>query len=487
MAIRLSGMVSGLDTESLVKEMMSAQNMKKTKVEGKITKLEWKKDKWKELNTKIYALYTGSLSKIKTQGSYQAKKVSTSNDAAATITAGNNAVEGSHSLEVKSLASAQYVTGAAISKDKNDADITINSTTKLKDLGVENTITIQSAKGPFTLDITDDTTVDNFLSKCKEAGLNASFDTNQKRFFISSKESGVENAFTIEGANLDKLGLGNGQVTTVNAADCEIIYNGATLTSSSNTISVNGVTISANAVTSTPINISVTKDTQKVYDMVKDFVKSYNELLKEMNECYYADSAKGYDVLTEEEEEAMTEDQVEKWNNKIKDSLLRRDSSLGGLLTSMKSALSSKVPVGGKELTLVNFGIHTTDYTEKGLLHIDGDPDDSAVSDKTDKLMKAIEEDPDAVMEALSGIASNLYSTMNEKMKSSSLSSALTYYNDKEIDKTMTRYKDELAKLEVRLQKIEDRYYNQFTAMETAMAKLNSQSSYFSQLSGGGQ
>ena len=57
MPIRMSGMISGMDTEALIKELMSAQSAKKTKLEQKKTKLEWKKEKWAELNTKIYKLY----------------------------------------------------------------------------------------------------------------------------------------------------------------------------------------------------------------------------------------------------------------------------------------------------------------------------------------------------------------------------------------------------------------------------------------------
>ena len=82
MQIRLSGMISGLDTDAIVKELMSAQSMKKTKIEQKKTKAEWKQDKWKELNTKLYALYTEQVGKLKLQSSYMTKKVTSSNSSA---------------------------------------------------------------------------------------------------------------------------------------------------------------------------------------------------------------------------------------------------------------------------------------------------------------------------------------------------------------------------------------------------------------------
>ncbi len=114
MAIRMSGLISGLDTESLVKELMSVQSMKMTKKENLKTKTEWKQEKWKDLNTKIYSLYTGKLSKIKMQGNYATKKVTSSDESSVSATATGSTATGSHSLEIKSLASAQYVTGAQI-------------------------------------------------------------------------------------------------------------------------------------------------------------------------------------------------------------------------------------------------------------------------------------------------------------------------------------------------------------------------------------
>ena len=80
MPIRLSGMASGLDTDAIIKELMSAQSLKKTNIEGNKKKLEWKKEKWEEMNTKLYALYTEKLSSLKLQGSYLAHKAASSDE-----------------------------------------------------------------------------------------------------------------------------------------------------------------------------------------------------------------------------------------------------------------------------------------------------------------------------------------------------------------------------------------------------------------------
>ncbi len=514
MPIRMGGMASGLDTDNIIQELMKAQRTKSTKIDNQITKLEWKQEKWKNLNTKIYSLYTGSLSKVKMQGNYNTKKASSTNNAKLEVTASNTAPEGNHSVKVKSVASSQFVTGSAIPTTKN-----ITYGTLLTDLdmeaAVDSSITIKTGKGEETLEITETTTVGDFISTLQKAGLNANYDTSLKRFFISSKAGGTENAFTIETSSADvdlsKLGLSEvkknvdpvtgkvslstaSNVTVVNPSDAIILYNEAEIKSSSNTINVNGLTITVKEVTKgsdTPeltddeaINISISRDTQAVYDMIKGFLKEYNEVLKELNTSFNADRAKGYEPLTDEEKDAMTESQVEKWEGKIKDSLLRRDMTLSSNISIMREGLSKSVTVNGKSYSLASFGITSVSYKEKGLLHIDGDKDDILTSSKDDKLMKAITDNPDAVMEVLSQLTSDLYKSMTEEMKSSPIRSALTFYNDKEISKTITDYKDKLDDMEDRLIDMENRYYRQFSAMETMMSKLNSQSSSLTSLLG---
>ncbi len=516
MPMRLPGLSSGMDTESIVTELMRAQRMKSTKVENKITKLEWIQDKWKSLNTKLYSFYTGPLSKLRMQGSFSTKEALSSNDNKATATVASNAPAGTHLLKIKQLANAQFETGNRLNLDVNSQEITVD--TKLVDLGMAsgegNNIVIDTGKEVKTFTITDTTTVGDFVQSLKNAGLNASYDTKQKRFFISSKESGSANAFSISvtgATDLSKLGLSTitktanadgtisvaGGVNLVAATNAKIVYNGTEIENSSNVVTVNGLTLTLKNVTSGAntadtsddevISINVKNNTQAVYDMIKGFVKSYNELLKEMNDSYYAASSKGYEPLTDEERESMTDDQIEKWENKIKDSLLRRDNNLNSLLSTLRSSLGESVEIDGKKYSMASFGVRMGDYTEKGILHINGDADDSLMSGLTNDLMEALTEDPDKVMNVFTKVANKVYKSMTEDMKSTSLRSALTFYNDKEITKSITNYKSELKRMESKLTQMENRYYKQFTAMETALAKMNSQSSSLMSMLGNNQ
>lgn len=514
MAIRLSGLASGMDTESMVEELMKAQRLKATKIENKITKAEWKQEKWKSLNTKLYSFYTDSLSKAKLQGSYNTRKVSSSDETVATVTASSSAPKGTHTLRVEQLASSQFVTGGKL------ASSSVTGATTLTSLGLtagtSNTITVDAGGVEKSLTISDTTTVSEFTNMLKSAGLNASYDTKQQRFFISSKDSGYKNAFSLSassGVDLSKLGLGtitktenttDGSVTVggtsnmtiVSPKDAKLIYNDLAMTSSSNTVTANGLTFSLKSITSgfgtdttaddQVISLNVEDDKKAVYDMVKSFVTKYNELLKEMNTAYYAASASEFDPLTDDEKEAMTEDEIEKWETKIKDSLLKRDNNINSLLTNMRSTLAQNVSVNGKNYALSSFGIKTMEYTEKGILHINGDSDDSLVSGLDNDLMEALEEDPDKVMQVLSTLSGKLYTSFTKSMSSTSLRSAMTFYNDKELTKSIKTYKDDLTKMEDKLSALEERYYKQFSAMETAMQKMNSQSSSLASLLGSG-
>ena len=111
------------------------------------------------------------------------------------------------------------------------------------------------------------------------------------------------------------------------------------------------------------ITINTTIDTKGIYDKIKKMFSEYNELVSYMDGLYYAESAKGYEPLTDEEKQEMTDKQIEDWEEKIKESLLRRDSTLGGLSSAMKSAIvGSSMTINGKEYSLASFGIGTGSY-----------------------------------------------------------------------------------------------------------------------------
>ena len=276
----------------------------------------------------------------------------------------------------------------------------------------------------------------------------------------------------------------NGSLTSskdaarVTGKDATIILNKATYTSNTNNFAINGLTITAEAKTDSEITITTNTDTDAVYDSIKDFFKEYNALIKSMDEAYNASSSKGYEPLTSDEKEALSEDEVKEWEKKIKDSLLRKDATLGSASSSMKNLMAQSFEINGKKYSLASFGIKTQGYfdaadNEKGVYHIDGDKDDDVSSGNDDKLRAAIASDPDTVISFFSQLATSVYNDLSKKMASSSVSSAYTLYNDKQMTKEYTSYTSKISDKEDEITKWEDYYYKKFSSMESALAKLN--------------
>ena len=291
----------------------------------------------------------------------------------------------------------------------------------------------------------------------------------------------------------------------ITAKDAIIKLNGATFTSNTNSFSINGLNINATSTTVTTgvdengnvvendnaVTVNTAVDTEGIYNKIKSLFSGYNEMISHIDGLYYAESSDGYEPLTDEEKEAMTDKQIEDWEEKIKESLLRRDTTLGSLTSSLRTELTSfSMTIGGKNYSLASLGIATGNYftTTKGdrsVMHIDGDKDDSVTSGNADKLMAAISENPDAVIEYFQKLSQNMYNTLGKKMSSSSLSSAFTIYNDKQMSSQYSEYQSKIDDWEERLDKYEESYYQKFSAMETALSKLQSQQTALSSMLGG--
>lgn len=270
------------------------------------------------------------------------------------------------------------------------------------------------------------------------------------------------------------------------AQDSEIELNGATFTNNTNTFSINGLTITATALTGdNEVTISTENDVDGIYDSIKSFISDYNSLIKEIDTAYNAASAKGYEPLTSDEKSAMTDDQVKEWEDKIKTSLLRRDGTLSSISNMMKTDMLRSFNINGKAYSLSSFGISTAGYfssgdNEKGVLHIDGDSDDSTSASNEDKLKAAIASDPDTVISFFSQLADNLYTDLGKKMQGTTMRSTFKVYNDKEMAKEYSDYTTKIKDKETEISTWEDYYYNKFSKMESALATLNSQQSSLS-------
>lgn len=785
MSIRITGMYSGLDTESIITQLASAQSVKKNKLVKEQIRLSWKQDAWKALNTKIYNFYTNTLDNMRWQGSYRKKMTSVSNTNAVSVVTSSDAPNSVQTMTIDKLAKQGYQTSGQIAKEDGGQ---VSASSTLEDLGF---VGDADGKGSFRvkvgnkttdIEVTKDMKISDVVKKLQSAGINASFDEKNQRFYLSSKDSGLKADFTITSNNaggkdaLKSLGLitaynpnsneykeyekwanygndptasprkeaeadevakliadkkastdallkaneelkkrleqiqkendendkydldydpadkdkineqakklydelygeekpkqkldedgnpmvdgsgnpvyvqkldkdGNPMVddsgnpvyeterngglkktlddaqaalkkaqeeleqakkdnpadsqavkdaeqkvmdassaaavaqtdfnkknahysyvqavantqnaieanrdtiadnetyytvgadnklqatqkatdevtqyfsdkiaaandylndaanfpslsdeekkkyaTKIDGQDAQITLNGVTYTNSKNAFEINGLTITAQQETTEPITLTTTEDTDGIYDMIKNFFTEYNKLINEMSSLYNAESSKGFDPLLSEEKAELADSEIEEWEKKIKDSILRRDSTLRDVSDAIKDVMMKGATVNGKTMYLSDFGINTLGFfkaadNEKSAYHINGDKDDSAVATEDDELRAWIASDPDTVTKFFAGLSENLHNELADKMKSvKDTSSAFTVYNDKTLKKEYDDYKDRIKKEETKLNDLMDKWYKKFSVMETALAKLQSKNNAVSGMFGG--
>lgn len=497
MAMRVTGMYSGLDTESIIQELVAAKQTKVDDAKKAQTKLEWQQEAWEELNSKIKKLYTGTLSTLRYESSFNKKTTEVSDNSVADVITGDNAMLSVQSLKVKQMAKTGYLTGAEVTTNDGEK---ATSGTLLTDLGVKagSSFTITVGGKDTTITVDEKTTIANLTSKLSAAGVNVNFDSATQRFFIGAAESGKDADFSLSAADSDgndalaALGLTGAGATKIDGQDAEIELNGATFTSSDNTFEINGLTITCKAETGDKeVTLTTKTDTSGIYDMIKNFITEYSSLINEMDKLYNAESAKDYEPLTDEEKEAMSETEIEKWETKIKESLLRRDSNLSTVSSAFKQIMSSGYEVNGKTMYLFDFGIETAGYftaadNEKNAYHIYGDADDDVYASESNKLQAMINSDPDAVTGFFTQLSKALYSKVTEI--TSSVKDYRSYgkvYDDIKLKSDYDEYTTKIAELEEALTDYEDKWYSKFSAMETALAKMQSNSNAITSLIGG--
>lgn len=236
-----------------------------------------------------------------------------------------------------------------------------------------------------------------------------------------------------------------------------------------------------------PVQLTASADIDSMVDKVKEFVAKYNELITGMNDSLKEKKYRDYPPLTDEQRKDMSDKEQELWDEKAKSGLLRSDSIVSSGLSSMRNAIYGRVDGIGDDLidTLAEMGITTSSvYSDGGKLVI-----------SEDKLRKAITDNPDKVVQTLTqsgektatgdtrGIVNRLRDSMKEltakiESKAGKASATDQQYT---LGKSLIDMNTRISNFQRRLEDIETRYWKQFTAMEQAISKANSQSGYLSQ------
>lgn len=239
------------------------------------------------------------------------------------------------------------------------------------------------------------------------------------------------------------------------------------------------------------VQLTATADIDSMVDKVKEFVDKYNELITGMNDSVKEKKYRDYAPLSDEQRKDMSEAEQKLWDEKARSGLLRSDSIVSSGLLDMRNAIYGRVGSGTNVIdTLAEMGITTSSvYSDGGKLVID-----------EKKLRVSLTENPDKVVQTLThsgtkatnttedtrGIIQRLRDSMTDftrkiETKAGKVSSTDQQYT---LGKSLIDMNNRITAFQRRLEDVESRYWKQFTAMETAINKANSQSSY---LSGFGQ
>ncbi|RYL95800.1 flagellar hook-associated protein [Sporolactobacillus sp. THM7-4] len=609
---RISGLASGIDVDSIVAQLMTAESQPLVQMQQNLQLMEWQRDDYRSMNTLLTTLQT-SVQTMKLQGSYLAKTATSSNSSLVTATAGVTAGSATYTLSDIHMATSAYNNSASAITTQTDFDpsqsmwylvhngefshgitwnqnpvtnethtvsssgttfslnhayIDINSFTSNSKITVQNAdgsstdyqvvqnqtaslgqVELDREKGTLTFNenqplaagakiIVPDynydsiefnittTAADGKTQIPEDFKFDPSVSLNSILASISQSSVGVSAFYdpTNQMVSMTRTETGN-----LNANGPEMQFSGSFLTqtlqmtgsekggadatyivnnlfqpsiSHSNTFTLGGVTftLQGNSATSTDsATIRVNEDTDTVYKSISDFVDKYNDTIKQINDKISETRNRDYPPLTDAQRSSMNDTDITAWTDKAKSGMLANDSILSGALNQMRLDLYS--PVSGTSSStmdqLAAIGITTSSlYSDHGKLII-SDPD---------KLKEAISTNSQAVMELFTntgkttnpdgttstdynarGIMQRLDDTISHTITQIEDKAGNTNWENKQysMGNSIKDMNSRIDDFKQRLVDIENRYYSQFSAMETAIEQANSQAGYLQQFMGG--
>ena len=356
--------------------------------------------------------------------------------------------------------------------------------------------------------ITADTTVSELLTAInnnKDAGVTATYLGSENKFVLSSNEKGKGREISLGADPKDTTDAANlifgGVSQDGTDGEMSILYNGVqtTITSSSNTFSIDGLDIRAtntfntgSATAEGGVSFTASADTEKVTETVKKFIEAYNAMIDEVRTQATTKPDSNYKPLTDDQKNEMNETSIKNWEDKAKEGILYNSSALKDLDNATQGIFSSMMINGVSYDDLEKIGISfSDDYTAGGKIVFDEekfktamDSDPEKVSDLftgTHGIVNTIDSTLSTYATRYASRNGNSYGVLIEEAGSEKLSLTLT---NNSIYKELKDMQETITNLQSQLSTEQDRYISQFTQMERLINQMNSQSSYLSQLGG---
>lgn len=431
----------------------------------------------------------------------------TATDSRQTLQISADSKELQNALGITSTQSNKISTGSSLWENKDK--LGLGKYTKKEELNkaLEN-FTVNGAKID---NITADTTVDGLLTAInnnEDAGVTATYLGSENKFVLSSNEKGEGRTISLgadpnDTTDVANIIFGGDKKESHDGTDGEmsILYNGVktTITSSSNTFSIDGLDIKAtntfdtgSATAEGGVSFTASADTEKVTETVKKFIEAYNAMIDEVRTQVTTKPDSNYGPLTEDQKNEMNETSIKNWEDKAKEGILYNSSALKDLDNATQGIFSSMMMNGVSYDDLEKIGISfSDDYTAGGKIVFDEekfktamDSDPEKVSDLftgTHGIVNTIDSTLSTYATRYASKNGNSYGVLIEEAGSEKLSLTLT---NNSIYKELKDMQETITNLQSQLSTEQDRYISQFTQMETLINQMNSQSSYLSQLGG---
>lgn len=529
--MRISGIASGFDTETMIKELMNAERLRINRYYQQEQTLKWRQEAYNTTNRTMAnfilntrkdlglseIMYNGTIRSNATNNFTWVKRAFSSDESSVSAVGKTNAINGSYQVKVNALAENAAATSQQLAAGSNEADgenFVLDSNLKFKG---NDTITVTTDVGSIEINVGPDGDVkdiNGFVSALNRAvdgdgkslGIQASYDRSLGKLIVTTRDSGANKFIQVSsnGDTAGKMFTGDILGAGVTGADASITFNGDEITSSTNNFSVFGIDITAKKITSAEVTIKVDTNVDGIFEKIKGFVDSYNELVDTINGTLNEKTYRDYKPLTQEEKAALSDKEIEAWEKKAKSGLLKNNESLSRTLQSIRGSLYQPIDgVTGTYDYLHQLGITTGNYKDGGKLVID-----------EEKLRKAITEDPNGVMDvffktpemdstgeertATSGIIQRVYDGLVTGMKDIVKQSGtgadenllrnvqsnmlVEFVSDhsslSKIDKDLRTLSTNILREERLLMQKENRYWQKFTAMEKALSQMNQQSNW---------
>lgn len=492
MVTRVNGF-SGMDIDTMVKNMMAAKRIPMDKLTQQKQLVQWQRDSYREVNSKLVDFKSNKLTK--TYG------VSSALNAHKAVTTGNtDALKAVANADANGVDMKVSITQLA-SKGKletNGAGSKFTTSSTLTDLGATSTDPYKLKVNDQTFSFSSDTAISTIISKINantDAKVTASFDEIKGKLIITSNTMGSKSEVKLgtDAGDNTLLEVFSGVKQNDKGKDAVVYINDTQIVKDTNSFTVNGVLLTLSATTSTttdpfkgpeylgaidkPVNISIQSDPTKAIDSIKAFVEDYNSLISLLNSKISEEKYRDFAPLTDEQKADMKEADITNWTEKAKSGLLKNDDILKSTISSLRAVISEKLG------SLSAIGITTGQYFENGKLYVD-----------EEKLTKALNNNSQVVTELFQGTASapksGIFTIMATKVDNSldslvkrvgtnkfSTDLTSTFKEESVMGKKLKEYNTRISDMLTMLNNAETRYYKQFSAMETAMNKLQAQSS----------